>query len=138
MKGLSARAILICLILLVGSAASNAADYTLEDLYRIGMQKSEKVKISGENVEIANSGKYKALSVAAPEGHRIRHHTNYTDEKRNPSGSIIQPDSQSVWGAAYRRDPVAERPGVQVLFDRQGRCGKKPASTSAPFRRNTF
>ena len=99
MKGLSARAILICLILLVGSAASNAAEYTLEDLYRIGMQKSEKVKISGENVEIADSGKYKALSVLLPRATAFGTYTNYTDEKRNASGSITQPDAQSVWGA---------------------------------------
>ncbi len=99
MKGLSARAILICLILLVGSAASNAAEYTLEDLFRIGMQKSEKVKISGENVEIADSGKYKALSVLLPRATAFGTYTNYTDEKRNASGSITQPDAQSVWGA---------------------------------------
>ena len=99
MKGLSSRAILICLILLFGSAASHAEEYTLEDLYRIGMQKSEKVKISGENVEIADSGKYKALSALLPRASAFGTYTNYTDEKRNAPGSITQPDSQSVWGA---------------------------------------
>jgi len=99
MNGLSARAITIGLMLFLWSAPCIAAEYSLEDLYRIGMQKSEKIRISGENVEISDSGKYKALAALLPRATAFGTYTHYTDEKRNPSGSVTQPDSQSFWGA---------------------------------------
>lgn len=99
MNGLRARAITIgMMLLLLACAPSMAADYTLEDLYRIGMQKSEKIRISGENVEIADAGKTKALSALLPRATAFGTYTNYTDEKRNATGSLTQPDTQSAWG----------------------------------------
>ena len=85
-------------LIVLGFGPAQAGDYTLEDLYRIGMRQSEKVKISGENVEIANSGKYKALSALLPKATAFGAFTNYSEDKRGPSGSIIQPDTQSAWG----------------------------------------
>ena len=99
MKGLCARAVTVGLMLLLGGAPHAAAEYTLEDLYRIGMQKSEKIRISGENVEIADAGKTKALSALLPKATAFGTYTNYTDEKRNATGSLTQPDRQSSWGA---------------------------------------
>jgi len=99
MKGMCARAAVVGLLLCLGSAPSPAAEYALEDLYRIGMQKSEKIRVSGENVQIADSGRDKALSALLPKATVFGTHTNYTDEKRNAAGSLIQPDRQSVWGA---------------------------------------
>ncbi len=100
MNGLRAQAIAIGMMLLglLWCVPSMAADYTLEDLYRIGMQKSEKIRISGENVEIADAGKYKALSALLPRATAFGTYTNYTDEKRNATGSLTQPDTQSAWG----------------------------------------
>ncbi len=99
MKGLRAQAFAAGLTLLLWGTASGAAEYTLEDLYRIGMQKSEKVKISGENVDIADSNKYKSLSALLPRATAFGTYTNYTDQKNAASGALTQPDSQSVWGA---------------------------------------
>ena len=99
MNGLTARAVMAGLLLLLGGVPAAAQEYTLEDLYRIGMQKSEKIRISGENVEIADSGKYRALSALLPRATAFGTYTNYTDEKRNATNSLIQPDRQSVWGA---------------------------------------
>ena len=99
MKGMCARAAVVGLLLCLGSAPSPAAEYALEDLYRIGMQKSEKIRVSGENVQIADSGRYKALSALLPKATVFGTHTSYTDEKRNATGSLIQPDRQSAWGA---------------------------------------
>lgn len=100
MNGLRAQAIAIGMMLfvLLWCVPSMAADYTLEDLYRIGMQKSEKIRISGENVEIADAGKYKALSALLPRATAFGTYTNYTDEKRNATGSLTQPDRQNAWG----------------------------------------
>jgi len=99
MKGVSAWVVSIGLMLLLfWGAPSTAAEYTLEDLYRVGMQKSEKVRISSENVEIADTGKYKALSALLPKATAFGAYTNYTEEKRGPSGSLIQPETQGNWG----------------------------------------
>jgi len=98
MRVLNAWTISIGLMLLLWGAPSTAAEYTLEDLYRIGMQKSEKVRISSENVEIADTGKYKALSALLPKATAFGAYTNYSEDKRGPSGSLIQPDTQSNWG----------------------------------------
>ena len=98
MRVLNAWTISIGLMLLFWVAPSTAAEYTLEDLYRIGMQKSEKVRISSENVEIADTGKYKALSALLPKATAFGAYTNYSEDKRGPSGSLIQPDTQSNWG----------------------------------------
>ena len=93
-KGIATLGFLIVL----GYGHAQAGEYTLEDLYRIGMQKSEKVKISGENVEIADSGKYKALSALLPRATAFGAYTNYSEDKRGPSGALIQPDTQGIWG----------------------------------------
>ena len=103
MNGLTARAVMAGLLLLLGGVPAAAQEYTLEDLYRIGMQKSEKIRISGENVEIADSGKYRALSALLPRATAFGTYTNYTDEKRNATNSLIQPDRQSVWGRGSTR-----------------------------------
>jgi len=66
MRVLHAWTTSIVLMLLLWGATSTAAEYTLEDLYRVGMQKSERSGSPAENVEIADTGKYKALSALLP------------------------------------------------------------------------
>ena len=98
MRVLNAWTMSIGLMLLLWGAPSTAAEYRLEDLYRVGMQKSEKVRISSENVEIADSGKYKALSALLPKASAFGTGTQYTTDKQATSGAIIQPGSQTTWG----------------------------------------
>ena len=71
-------------LIVLGFGPAQAGDYTLEDLYRIGMRQSEKVKISGENVEIANSGKYKALSALLPKATAFGAFTKLLGGKTRP------------------------------------------------------
>jgi outer membrane protein len=99
MKVYGSWAIPLGLTLLLWSAPSLAAEYTLENLYRIGMLKSEKVRISGENVQIADSGKYKALSALLPKATAFGASTIFTESKTSAAtGSLIQPDTQQAWG----------------------------------------
>jgi outer membrane protein len=92
-------AIPLGLTLLLWSTPSLAGEYTLEELYRIGMQKSEKVRISGENVQIADSGKYKALSALLPKATAFGASTMFTESKiSSNTGALIQPDTQQAWG----------------------------------------
>jgi outer membrane protein len=86
------------LLIVLGFGPAQAGEYTLEELYMIGMQKSEKVKISGENVEIADSGKYKALSALLPKATAFGAGTQFTGERTTATGTIIQPHTQGNWG----------------------------------------
>jgi outer membrane protein len=86
------------LLIALGFGPAQAGEYTLEELYLIGMQKSEKVKISGENVEIADSGKYKALSALLPKATAFGAGTQFTGERTTATGTIIQPHTQGNWG----------------------------------------
>ena len=88
----------LVLLIVLGYGSAQAGDYTLEEIYRIGMQKSEKVKISGENVEIADTGKYKALSALLPKATAFGVYTNFSENKVGSSGALIQPDTQANWG----------------------------------------
>ncbi len=86
------------LLIAFGSGPAQAGEYTLEELYRIGMRQSEKVKISGENVAIADSGTYKALSALLPKATAFGAGTQFSGEKTTATGTIIQPHTQGNWG----------------------------------------
>jgi outer membrane protein len=88
----------LALLIVLGFGPAQAGEYTLEELYLIGMQKSEKVKISGENVEIADSGKYKALSALLPKATAFGAGTQFSGERTTATGTIIQPHTQGNWG----------------------------------------
>ncbi len=93
--------IVIALILSVFLSCSNifaADEYSLEDLYRIALERSEKIKISEEDLYIAERGKDKAVSVLIPRLSAFGSYTKYTEDKRSSTGAIIQPDSSISWG----------------------------------------
>jgi outer membrane protein len=89
----------------------SAEEYSLADLYRVALQTAEKIKISEENITIAEAGKGKALSYLLPKLTTFAGFTNYTESKySNPTtitlpggnlvfpGSLIQPDKAWGWG----------------------------------------
>jgi outer membrane protein len=86
------------LLIVLGIGPAQAGEYTLEELYMIGMRQSEKVKISGENVSIADSGKYKALSALLPKATTFWAGTQFSGEKTTATGAVIQPHTQGNWG----------------------------------------
>jgi outer membrane protein len=75
-----------------------AEEYSLDDLYKIALQRAEKIKISEENLSIAESGRDKALSLLIPKLSSFGSYTRYTGAKRNDTGVIIQPDEATSWG----------------------------------------
>jgi outer membrane protein len=98
-------AMLAVLAALVGSPVPLRAEtYTLQDLYRIALRQSEKVRLSEENVAITGLTKEKALSVLFPRltayGGYVRFSEDkYTEPSRLfPSGQMIQPNATSQWG----------------------------------------
>lgn len=80
------------------SNISAANEYSLEDLYRIALERSEKIKISEEDLYIAERGKDKAVSALLPRLSAFGSYTKYTEDKHSSTGAIIQPDGSISWG----------------------------------------
>ncbi|HBH87702.1 MAG TPA: hypothetical protein DDY17_08910 [Syntrophaceae bacterium] len=75
-----------------------AEEYSLGDLYRIGLERAERIKISEEDLYIAERGKDKAMSLLLPKVSAFGSYTKYNEEKRGATGAIIQPDKDTAWG----------------------------------------
>jgi len=77
------------------------AEYTLEDLYRIALSRSERIKISEEDLFIAERYKDKSMSFLLPRLSAFGEHMRFSEEKTSSvsAGSFtIQPKSSSSWG----------------------------------------
>lgn len=92
---------LFILILIFSPEAVPAQEYTLNDLFRIGMDSAARVKISAENIQIAKTNKSKALSVLVP---RLTATAGYAAFDRAKTlaplqpNLVIQPYEQTSWG----------------------------------------
>jgi outer membrane protein len=75
-----------------------AEEYTLDDLYRIALARSEILKVAEENLVISEIGKDKALSYLLPRLTATAGITQYSERKYNAAGNLIQPESGSSWG----------------------------------------
>ena len=97
-KSLFVFAGIVFLISAIYPSGACAAEYTLDDLFRIGLARSEKIKLSEENLTLARLGRSKALSVLIPKFSAYSGYTRYTENKKSDSGSLIQSDGSSSWG----------------------------------------
>ncbi|MBI5205368.1 MAG: TolC family protein [Nitrospirae bacterium] len=77
---------------------AHAVEYGLDDLYRIALERSERIKISEEDLFIAETGKDKARSVLLPKLSAFWNYTRYTEDKFSSAGSVIQPEDAEYWG----------------------------------------
>lgn len=75
-----------------------AEEYSLGDLYRIALARSEKLKAAEENLAIAETGSEKALSYLLPRLTAAGGLTQYTETKHSATGSVIQSERVSSWG----------------------------------------
>jgi outer membrane protein len=75
-----------------------AEEYTLDDLCRIALARSEILKVAEENLVIAEIGKDKAFSYLLPRLTATGGVTQYSAKKFSDTGSIIQPEYGSSWG----------------------------------------
>jgi len=81
----------------VGSMYTFAEEYSLDDLYRIALERSEKIKVSEENLYVSRLGKDKAISVLVPKLSAFGNYTRYSEDKTADFG-VIQPDDATTWG----------------------------------------
>jgi outer membrane protein len=95
------------------SANLAAAEYTLDDLYRIALERSEKIKISEEDVYISEKNKDKALSLLFPKLSAVGTYTGYKDRKYSTSGSQTQPDEATSW--SIRLDQTLSTSGRELI-----------------------
>lgn len=104
--------ILIFIVLISGSANLWAQEsgltsfpekpYSLDDLYQVALKRSEKIKISEEDLYIAEKTKEKALSVLVPRFSAFGNYTRYSEEKMaDDTVTLIQPESATAWGLRF-------------------------------------
>ena len=66
------------------------------------MKRSEKIKISEENLYIAKRTREKALSVLIPKFSAFGNYTRYSEEKMAADYvTLLQPESTTAWGARF-------------------------------------
>lgn len=94
----SLLAALVLMALAVPPAARGAAEYGLEDLFRIALSSSEKLRIVEENLKIAEIGQDKARSFLFPRVTATGSLVRYTERKQSATGGILQPDGAASWG----------------------------------------
>ena len=87
---------LIFLLLSIPYSVS-AEEYSLADLYRLALDRSETIKIAEEDLYIAERGKDKARAVFLPTLSAFGYHTRFSDEKRQDS-ILLQPENTNEWG----------------------------------------
>ncbi len=75
-----------------------AQEYSLEDLYRIALERAERVMLSEEDLFIAEKGKDKAFSALLPKLTAFGGYTQYNQRKLILGGQVIQPDNATTWG----------------------------------------
>ncbi len=98
MKKIFLSAGVLIFYLAVAPSSLLGEDYSLNDLCRIALERSEKIKISEENINIARIGKNKALAALIPKASTYGTYTQYTENKRSDTGSVIQPSDAATWG----------------------------------------
>ena len=106
-----------------------AEEYTLEDLCRIALTRSEKLRVTEENLTIAVIGKDKAFSYLLPRLTATGGVTQYSERKFTGTGGVLQPESASSWGV--RVDETFSLSGREwtALGICKAERGEKPAGS---------
>ena len=81
----------ILIIVLIGFTSCYGVEYTLEDLYKMALERSERIKISAEDLVIAEKTKDKAMSLLMPKLLAGSSYTRYSDSKLADNNSVSQP-----------------------------------------------
>ena len=85
----------ICLFL---TPLAFSEEYSLEDLYRLALERAEKIMLSQGNLSLAETTKDKATAALMPKLTAFNDYRQYTEKKYNQSNIMIQPDSTQQWG----------------------------------------
>jgi outer membrane protein len=97
------------------SKVSSRPEYTLGDLYRIALERSERIKISEQDLFIAEREKDKAMSVLLPKLSVFGDYTRYSEEKLSTTPDFsfaLQPKTSASWG--FRLDQSLSLGGREI------------------------
>ncbi len=94
----SVGCVLAFLLVLLKSNSLAAQEYSLEDFYRFALERAERIKLSEEDLYIAEKAKDKALAGLLPTLSAFGNYTRYTENKISSTGSVIQPNTSTAWG----------------------------------------
>jgi len=75
-----------------------SAEYSLEDLYRLALERAEKIGLSEGNLRLAETSKDKATAALMPKLTAFNDYRQYNEKKYNERNALIQPDSTQQWG----------------------------------------
>ncbi len=89
--------VLVFSMALAPSPASGL-EYTLDDLYRIARQRSERIRVTEENAAIARWGVDRFRAALVPNLSAFASYRQYLETKRGETGNILQPNSSGSWG----------------------------------------
>jgi outer membrane protein len=95
----------------------SAVEYTLADLYRIALQNAEQIKISQENLAIAETGKDKAMALLYPRLSGV-----YSGADQSPMSSTL--NRESIYAGAALSFPIFEG-GLRVAEVKEARSKEK-------------
>ncbi len=112
------------LIFLFPGGRVGAVEYGWEDLCRIALERSERIRIAEENVALARAGKDKKRAALIPKLSAYGSYTDYTENKYSPGtvvpntaivlpGSLVQPNNAATWGV--RLDHVLTLNGREAV-----------------------
>src|SRR4030042_3578922 len=97
------------------SKVSSRPEYTLGDLYRIALERSERIKISEQDLFIAEREKDKAMSAFLPKLSAFGDYTRYSEEKLSTTPDFsfaLQPKMSASWG--FRLDQSLSLGGREI------------------------
>jgi outer membrane protein len=106
------QAFIVLIIALVGFTRCYAVEYSLEDLYKIALERSERIKISAEDVVIAENTKDKAMSLLMPRLTAGGGYTRFSESKLADNNSYVQPLDRT--GFEIRLDQSASLGGREI------------------------
>jgi outer membrane protein len=89
---------LLLVLFSVMPLSSHAGEYSLGDLYKLAMERSEKVQIASENVTYYKLDKNRAISMLMPKLSAYGTYQQFTDDKYNDLNVLIQPKKSDNWG----------------------------------------
>jgi outer membrane protein len=102
----------VLIIVLLSFTSCYGVEYTLEDLYKIALERSERIKISAEDVVIAEKTKDKAMSLLMPRLSAGGVYARFNDSKVADNGSYLQPLDRT--GFEIRLDQSASLGGREI------------------------
>ncbi len=115
------KCILTIIIVLICSTSCFGVEYSLDDLYKIALERSERIKISAEDLVIAEKTKDKAMSLLMPRLSAGSSYVRFSDSKVADNLSYSQPLDRTSF--EFRLDQSASLGGRELTAFRIAKEG---------------